>query len=91
MSELQAACPGMELRTVAIEALSDFDRDDVDITIRMARSPFPASLEAWLLFRQEIVAVASPHLVKELALPLSDRQRWSQPNAAPLDRPTAPP
>ena len=91
MSELQAACPGMELRTVAIEALSDFDRDDVDIAIRMARSPFPASLEARLLFRQEIVAVASPHLVKGLALTLSDRQRWSQPNAAPLDRPTAPP
>src|SRR5579871_6130888 len=48
LSELQAACPDVELRTVATEALSDFDRDDVDIAVRMTRPPFPASLEARL-------------------------------------------
>jgi LysR family glycine cleavage system transcriptional activator len=39
--------------------------------VRLTRSPFPASLEARLLFRQELVAVASPHLVKDLPLPLT--------------------
>lgn len=39
--------------------------------MRQARPPFPSGLEAKLLFRQELVAVASPYLVKELPLPLS--------------------
>ncbi len=63
LAEFQAALPGVELRTVATEALSDFDRDQVDIAVRMGRPPFPADQEARLLFRQELVAVASPHLV----------------------------
>ncbi|MBB4288225.1 DNA-binding transcriptional LysR family regulator [Rhizobium leguminosarum] len=71
LAELKAALPDVELRTVATEALSDFDRDQVDIAVRLTRQPFPASLEARLLFRQELVAVASPHLVKGLALPLT--------------------
>lgn len=71
LAELKAALPDVELRTVATEALSDFDRDQVDIAVRLTRQPFPASLEARLLFRQELVAVASPHLVKGLVLPLT--------------------
>jgi DNA-binding transcriptional LysR family regulator len=69
--ELRAALPDVELRTVATEALSDFDRDQVDIAVRLTRSPFPADLEARLLFRQELMAVASPHLVHGLTLPLT--------------------
>lgn len=71
LPELQAACPEVELRTVATEALSDFDRDGVDIAVRMTRPPFPVSLEARLLFRQTLIAVASPNLVGDLPLPLA--------------------
>ncbi|EJC82324.1 transcriptional regulator [Rhizobium leguminosarum bv. trifolii WSM2297] len=71
LAEFKAALPDVELRTVATEALSDFDRDQVDIAVRLTRGPFPASLEARLLFRHELVAVASPHLVRGLDLPLT--------------------
>lgn len=74
LGELHAALPGVELRTVATEALSDFDRDQVDIAVRLARAPFPADLEARRLFRQELVAVASPHLLGKLAPPLTIEQ-----------------
>ncbi|CAH1651892.1 LysR family transcriptional regulator [Hyphomicrobiales bacterium] len=74
LAELQSDLPGIELRTVATEALSDFDRDNVDIAVRLTRPPFPSTLEARLLFRQELVAVASPHLVKDQPLPLSGEQ-----------------
>nr|WP_235646589.1 LysR substrate-binding domain-containing protein [Stenotrophomonas maltophilia] len=66
--------PQVDLRTVATEALSDFDRDQMDIAVRMIRGPSPADLEARLLFRQELVAVASPHLASGLGLPLSLEQ-----------------
>ncbi len=71
LAEFHAALPEVELRTVATEALSDFDRDQVDIAVRMTRPPFPPDQQARLLFRQELVAVASPHLAKGLPLPLS--------------------
>jgi LysR family glycine cleavage system transcriptional activator len=38
--------------------------------VRLTRPPFPSGLEARLLFRQDLVAVASPHLVGNMALPL---------------------
>ncbi|QFT83807.1 Glycine cleavage system transcriptional activator [Halomonas sp. THAF12] len=71
LAELNAALPGVALRTVATEALADFERDQVDIAVRLTRPPFPSGLEAGLLFHQELVAVASPHLVQASALPLS--------------------
>ncbi len=74
LAEFQATLPGVELRTVATEALSDFDRDQVDIAVRMGRPPFPADQEARLLFRQELVAVASPHLLGGMTLPLGMEQ-----------------
>ncbi|MBX4896910.1 LysR substrate-binding domain-containing protein [Rhizobium bangladeshense] len=74
LAEFHAALPDIDLRTVATEALADFDRDQVDIAVRLTRPPFPAKLQAQLLFRQELVAVASPHLVKGLVLPLSGEE-----------------
>ncbi|MFT0532312.1 LysR substrate-binding domain-containing protein [Castellaniella hirudinis] len=74
LGELHAALPGVELRTVATETLSDFDRDQVDIAVRLTRAPFPAGLEARLLFRQDLVAVASPHLLGALVPPLTVEQ-----------------
>nr|WP_299245068.1 LysR substrate-binding domain-containing protein [uncultured Halomonas sp.] len=74
LAELNAALPGVELHTVATEALSDFERGQVDIAVRLTRPPLPSGLDAELLFHQELVAVTSPHLVKELPLPLSTEQ-----------------
>ncbi|WBM39573.1 LysR substrate-binding domain-containing protein [Alcaligenes faecalis] len=74
LGDLQAALPDVELRTVATEALSDFERDQVDIAVRLTRPPFAADLEAKLLFRQDLVAVASPRLVRNVTLPLSSEQ-----------------
>ncbi len=79
LAEFHASLPDIELRTMATEALSDFDRDQVDIAVRMTRSPFPADQEALLLFRQELVAVASPHLIRDFQLPLSIEQLRSLP------------
>lgn len=71
LAELNATLPGVELRTVATETLSAFDRDQVDIAVRLTRPPFPSGLEAKLLFHQELIAVASPYLLKGLPLPLT--------------------
>lgn len=79
LGDLQAELPGVQLRTVATEALSDFDRDQVDIAVRLARPPFAADLEAQLLFRQDLVAVASPYLLGDLMPPLSLEQLHALP------------
>ncbi|MCT7656390.1 LysR substrate-binding domain-containing protein [Oceanimonas sp. NS1] len=74
LAALNAALPEVELRTIATETISDFDRDQVDMAVRLTRPPFPAAQEAKLLFRQELVAVANPLLVKGLSLPLTAKQ-----------------
>ncbi len=79
LAELHAAFPGIELRTVATESLSDFDHDQVDIAIRLTDKPFSADLEAKLLFHQELVVVASPHIVRDTHLPLSMAQLMTLP------------
>ena len=79
LGDLQAALPDVELRTVATEALSDFERDQVDIAVRLTRPPFAADLEAKLLFRQDLVAVASPRWVGNVTLPLSSEQLLALP------------
>ena len=79
LADFNAALPGVELRIVATEALSDFDRDQVDIAVRLTHPPFPAKQEARLLFRQDLVAVASPHLVGRMTLPLAPEQLLALP------------
>ena len=71
LADLAKSLPGIEPRIIATEALSDFDRDRVDLAVRLTRPPFPAGLEARLLFQQELIAVASPQLVGATPLPLS--------------------
>lgn len=71
LSALKSALPGVELRTIATEAVSDFDRDQVDIAVRQTRPPFPAAFETHLLFRQDLVLVASPHLLGDIRPPLT--------------------
>lgn len=79
LAELNAALPGIDLRTLATESLSDFDRDQVDLAVRLTRPPFAPDLEARLLFRQSLVAVASPHLATGLRLPLESARLRSLP------------
>ncbi|KRG36742.1 LysR substrate-binding domain-containing protein [Psychrobacter sp. P11G3] len=71
LSALTAAVPDAELRTVATESIADFDRDQVDIAVRLTRPPFPAAFDTHLLFKQTLVAVASPHLMANRELPMS--------------------
>ena len=71
LAALTAALPGVELGTIAEEAIPDFDRDGVDIAIALARPPFAPGLESALLIPQELWAVASPSLASGLTLPLT--------------------
>jgi LysR family glycine cleavage system transcriptional activator len=71
LSSLTNAVPEADLRTVATESIADFDRDQVDIAVRLTRPPFPASFETQLLFTQKLVPVASPHLISHITLPIS--------------------
>ena len=64
-----AAHSGIDLRVLATEAVSRFTDDGIALAVRLARPPFPASIEAHLLFEQEIVAVAAPRLVPPGGLP----------------------
>lgn len=64
--------PDIDLRIVATERVSSFHSDGIDLAIRQGTPPFGASLEAHLLFRQNIVAVASPRLLDGASLPLGN-------------------
>lgn len=63
LPDFLAAHPDLDMRILASERVANFQSDDVDIAVRLARPPFPASLEADLLFEQELVAVCSPALM----------------------------
>lgn len=71
LSSLTNAVPEADLRTVATKSIADFDRDQVDIAVRLTCPPFPASFETQLLFTQKLVSVASPHLISHITLPIS--------------------
>ncbi|QHH95282.1 LysR substrate-binding domain-containing protein [Acinetobacter proteolyticus] len=79
LGDLHAVLPDIDLCTLATESVSDFDRDQVDIAIRLTQKSFPENLEAQLLFRQELIAVASPDFIKDLTLPLELEQLMSMP------------
>lgn len=74
LAEFSAALTGVELRTVATDAVSDFDRDQIDIAVRLTRPPFPEGQEAVALFPQDLVAVASQHLIGTRQMPLTVAQ-----------------
>lgn len=70
LPEFSAAHPDIDLRILATEKVSSFHGDGIDLAVRQARPPFGASLDAVRLFRQEVVAVASPQLLQGRGLPL---------------------
>ncbi|MFU1476953.1 LysR substrate-binding domain-containing protein [Roseovarius sp. C7] len=63
MSGLAEAHPEIDLRILATEKLSSFHGGGIDLAVRQGQPPFGASLEARLLFRQELIAVAAPGLL----------------------------
>ena len=73
LPEFSASHPQVDLRILATEKLSSFHGDGIDLAIRQTQPPFGASLEAIRLFRQEVIAVASPAFVAGHHLPL-DRE-----------------
>lgn len=61
--------PEIELRVMATDAISDFERDGVDLAVRLAKPPFPLGLAVEFLF-SDMIVVASPELVANHSLPL---------------------
>ncbi|MGO4174977.1 LysR substrate-binding domain-containing protein [Bosea sp. TAF32] len=69
LPDFTAALPGIDLRIVATDRLSDFRTDAVDLAVRLGRPPFGAGLSAELLYEQRIIAVGSPLLLEKLGDP----------------------
>lgn len=70
LPDFTARHPDIDLRILATEKLSSFHADGIDLAIRLGQPPFGAALEAHLLFRQGIVAVAAPRLLEGQSHPL---------------------
>jgi LysR family transcriptional regulator, glycine cleavage system transcriptional activator len=68
LPDFTQAHPDIDLRVLATERLSHFQNDAVDLAVRYGSPPFGAGLNAALLFEDEIVAVASPALLKKTRL-----------------------
>lgn len=69
LPDLTARHPDLDIHIVATDRISSFQIDGIDLAVRYGRPPFGPGLESRLLFRQEIIAVCSPMLLKERALP----------------------
>ena len=79
LPDFSAKHPDIDLRILATEKVSSFHSDGIDLAVRQGKPPFGASLDAHLLFRQEIVAVAAPSLVDGYDLPLDAKALSSIP------------
>jgi len=69
LPDFTAAHPDIDLRIMASERLAQFYQDGVDIAVRYGQPPFGAGLNAALLFRYELIAVASPSLLAQHGAP----------------------
>ena len=79
LPEFSAKHPEIDLRILATEKVSSFHSDGIDLAVRQGKPPFGASLDAHLLFRQEIIAVAAPSRVGGHILPASPQAISSMP------------
>ena len=73
LPDFTARHPEIDFRILSTERVLSFRSDGIDLAVRQGRPPFGAQLDVELLFRQSVVAVASPELVAGKALPLADR------------------
>ncbi|MDQ1848794.1 LysR substrate-binding domain-containing protein [Gemmobacter fulvus] len=63
--------PGMDLHIHASEAVSPLGAGGVDLAVRQLSGPLTGGLRADLLFAGQVIAVASPDLMRGRALPLA--------------------
>ncbi|WP_236994824.1 LysR substrate-binding domain-containing protein [Granulosicoccus antarcticus] len=71
LSQFTALHPEIDFRILSTERVLSFHSDGIDLAVRQGRAPFGAQLDVDLLFRQSIVAVASPELVASTSLPIT--------------------
>ncbi|SNR84592.1 LysR substrate-binding domain-containing protein [Puniceibacterium sediminis] len=71
LPDFSGAHPEIDLQILATEKVSSFHGDGIDVAIRQGQPPFGAALDAFRLFRQEIIAVAAPSLIAGHRLPLA--------------------
>lgn len=60
LPDLTRAHPGIDLRVLATDSRLSFHADGIDLAVRQGGGRFGAGVEARLLFRQEVIAVAAP-------------------------------
>lgn len=70
LPDFTAAHPNIDLRIMATEKVSSFHSDGIDLAVRQGSPPFGASLDVTLLFKQALIAVATPSLAGDEAYPL---------------------
>lgn len=61
--------PEIDLRILATEKVSSFHSDGIDLAIRQGSPPFGATLNATLLFKQDLIAVVAPRLLDTMQDP----------------------
>lgn len=71
--------PNIDLRIMATEKVSSFHSDGIDLAVRQGSPPFGASLDATLLFRQTLVAVAAPKFADKSDCPLDSESLAEKP------------
>lgn len=79
LPNFSAKHPDIDLRILATEKVSSFHSDGIDLAVRQGMPPFGSALNAHLLFRQQVIAVAAPGLVGEHILPVSPQAISSMP------------
>jgi LysR family glycine cleavage system transcriptional activator len=79
LPDFSARHPDIDLRILATEKVSSFHGDGIDLAVRQGKPPFGASLDAHLLFRQEVIAVAAPGLVDGHSLPVDPQALSAMP------------
>jgi LysR family glycine cleavage system transcriptional activator len=69
LTDFNAVHPTIDLRILATDRLANFQNDAVDLAVRLGRPPFGPGLDADLLVKQVVIAVASPALIAKLGKP----------------------
>ncbi len=79
LPDFTAKHPNIDLRIMATERVSSFHSDGTNLAVRQGNPPFGASIDPYLLFKQEIIAVASKSLLDGAEVPLSSEVLKSLP------------
>ena len=69
LTDFNEAHPTVDLRILATDRLANFQNDAVDLAVRLGAPPFGPGLQADLLVKQIVIAVASPALIAKWGKP----------------------